>query len=127
VPVQLNHTIVGARDREASAAFLSEVLGLPAPTPYGPFLCVETDNGVSLDFIQADWEIEPIHLAFLVSDDEFDTIFGRIRDRGLDHWADPFKHRPGEINTNDGGRGVYFEDPSGHLLEILTRPYGSGA
>jgi catechol 2,3-dioxygenase-like lactoylglutathione lyase family enzyme len=127
VPVELNHTIVAASDRGASAAFLSEVLGLGAPTPYGPFLGVETDNGVTLDFIHADGEIEPVHLAFLVSEDEFDVIFGRIRDRGLDHWADPFQHRAGEINTNDGGRGVYFEDPSGHLLEILTRPYGSGA
>jgi catechol 2,3-dioxygenase-like lactoylglutathione lyase family enzyme len=124
--VQLNHTIVMAKDREASARFLSEVLGLGEPTPFEPFLCVDTDNGVSLDVMQTDGEVSPVHLAFLVSEDEFDAIFGRITERGLDHWADPHKSRPGEINTNDGGRGVYFDDPSGHLLEIITRPYGSG-
>ena len=124
--VQLNHTIVMANDREASATFLSEVLGLGEPSPFGPFLCLETDNGVSLDVLQADSDVSPVHLAFLVNDDEFDEIFGRITERGLDHWADPHKQAPGEINTNDGGRGVYFDDPSGHLLEIITRPYGSG-
>jgi extradiol dioxygenase family protein len=126
VPVHLNHTIVHAHDREASAQFLSEVLGLPAPTPFGPFLCVETDNGVSLDVIAAgDFEMQPQHYAFLVSEEEFDTIFGRIEERGLDHWADPAKQVAGEINTHFGGRGVYWEDPSGNLLEIITRPYGS--
>ncbi len=67
-----------------------------------------------------------MHLAFLVTEAEFDEIFGRIQAAGIDHWADPMQSRPGEINTNDGGRGVYFPDPSGNLLEILTRPYGSG-
>jgi catechol 2,3-dioxygenase-like lactoylglutathione lyase family enzyme len=124
--VQLNHTIVAAKDKHGSARFLSDVLGLAEPKPWGPFVGVETDNGVTLDFVDADDEIESIHLAFLVSEDEFDAIFDRILTLGLDHWADPFQRRPGEINTNDGGRGVYFPDPSGHLLEILTRPYGSG-
>jgi catechol 2,3-dioxygenase-like lactoylglutathione lyase family enzyme len=124
----LNHTIVAARDREASASFLSEVLGLPAPTPFGPFLCVETANGVSLDFMSwGDHEISAQHYAFLVGEDEFDEIFGRIRDRDLPYWADPHKQQPGEINHHDGGRGVYWDDPSGHLLEIITRPYGSGS
>ena len=127
MPVGLNHTIVAARDREASAAFLSEMLGLPAPTPFGPFLCVETDNGVSLDFMSwGDHEINAQHYAFLVSEEEFDEIFGRIRERGLTHWADPHQQQAGEINRHDGGRGVYWQDPSGHLLEIITRPYGSG-
>jgi catechol 2,3-dioxygenase-like lactoylglutathione lyase family enzyme len=126
MPVQLDHTIVSAQDRRASATFLAEILGLPAPTPYGPFLVVEAANGASLDFIEADGDITPQHYAFLISEPEFDEIFGRIRERDLPYWADPHQSRPGEINHNDGGRGVYFEDPNGHLLEIITRPYGSG-
>jgi catechol 2,3-dioxygenase-like lactoylglutathione lyase family enzyme len=124
--VQLNHTIVHARDSEASAAFVAELLGLVAPTRYGPFHVVEVANGVSLDFMDADGDITPQHYAFLVGEAEFDEIFGRITARGMSHWADPGRSRPGRINTNDGGRGVYFEDPDGHLLEIITRPYGSG-
>jgi catechol 2,3-dioxygenase-like lactoylglutathione lyase family enzyme len=125
VTVQLNHTIVAARDKRESATFLAEILGVPAPTTYGPFLVVEMDNGVSLDFDERG-KIHPQHYAFLVTEAEFDQIFGRIRERGLAYWADPFHRRPGEINRNDGGRGVYWEDPSGHNLEIITRPYGSG-
>jgi hypothetical protein len=97
-----------------------------APVPFGPFLVVEVDNGVSLDFDDAVDEIVPQHYAFLVGEDEFDEIFGRIKDRALEYWADPHQSRPGEINTNDGGRGVYWSHPDGHLLEIITRPYGSG-
>ncbi|MBI3530448.1 MAG: VOC family protein [Betaproteobacteria bacterium] len=124
--VQLNHTIVSVHDSQASATFLAEILDLPAPTRFGPFRIVETDNGVSLDFMDADGEIASQHYAFLISEPEFDEIFGRIRKRDLPYWADPGQTRPGEINHGDGGRGVYFEDPDGHLLEILTRPYGSG-
>jgi catechol 2,3-dioxygenase-like lactoylglutathione lyase family enzyme len=123
MPVHLNHTIVAARDKQASAAFLADVLGLKPPTTFGPFAVVELDNDVSLDFLDDD-VTQPRHYAFLVSEQEFDEIFGRIRARGLDHWADPFEQHPGEINTNDGGRGVYWKDPNGHMLEIITRPYG---
>ena len=125
--VELNHTIVSASDRRASADFLAEVLGLAAPAPFGPFLVVEVANGVSLDFAETDGAITSQHYAFLVSESEFDEIFARIQQRQLPFWADPGKRRPGEINTNDGGRGVYFPDPDGHLLEIITRPYGSGS
>jgi catechol 2,3-dioxygenase-like lactoylglutathione lyase family enzyme len=124
--VELNHTIVMARARQTSAGFLAEVLGLAAPTPFGPFMVVEVANGVSLDFADADGDVTPQHYAFLVSEPEFDEIFGRIRARDLPYWADPGRRRPGEINHNDGGRGVYFPDPDGHFLEIITRPYGSG-
>jgi catechol 2,3-dioxygenase-like lactoylglutathione lyase family enzyme len=125
--VELNHTIVAARDKSASARYLAEMLGLPGPKPWGPFMGVEVDNGVALDFIDAGDSITPQHYAFLVSEDDFDAIFGRIRERGLTYWADPHKNQPGEINTHDDGRGVYWDDPDGHLLEIITRPYGSGA
>ncbi len=124
--VQLNHTIVWCRDKKRSATFLADMLGLPAPTRFGPFLVVEAANGVSLDYHDTDGDIAPQHYAFLIGEDDFDEIFGRIRQRELPYWADPFRHQPGEINTRDGGRGVYFEDPNGHFLEILTRPYGSG-
>jgi catechol 2,3-dioxygenase-like lactoylglutathione lyase family enzyme len=124
--VQLNHTIVTVRDKRESATFLAEILGLRQPTPFGRFLVVQVDNDVSLDFADGHGEVKPQHYAFLVGETEFDEIFGRIRARGLTYWADPGRRRPGEINTNDGGRGVYWEDPSGHFLEIITRPYGSG-
>lgn len=124
--VRLDHLIVMARDQAESASFFTEILGLPAATRFGPFLVVQTANGVSLDFDEAEGDITPLHYAFLITEAEFDQIFGRIRERRLDYWADPGRRQPGEINHHDGGRGIYFRDPSGHLLEIITRPYGSG-
>lgn len=124
--VVLNHTIVAARDKKVSAAYLAEILGLPEPEPFGHFLVVGTSNGVSLDFADTAEPIRSQHYAFLISEPEFDESLARIRSRGIPFWGDPGRRRPGEINRNDGGRGVYFEDPSGHFLEILTRPYGSG-
>ncbi|GAB3562761.1 VOC family protein [Amycolatopsis endophytica] len=122
--VQLNHTIVEARDREETAKFLTDVLGLPDAVPYGPFLVVQTSNEVSLDVIGTDEPVHPQHYAFLVDDEEFDRIFERITARSLDYWADPYGREPGRINHNDGGRGVYWNDPNGHRLEIITKPYG---
>ena len=124
--VEFNHTIVWARDSRASANFMVEILGLPAPKRWGPFEVVATDNGTNVDFMDTEGEIKPQHYAFLVGEAEFDDIFARIRQRRLSYWADPAQAQPGEINHNDGGRGLYFEDPDGHFLEILTRPYGSG-
>src|SRR5687767_14328996 len=123
--VKLNHTIVYARDKKASANFFAELFGLKA-VRFGPFLGVEVGNEVTLDFYDAEGEVAPQHYAFLVDEQEFDAIFGRIQARGLAYWADPGQSRQGEINRHDGGRGVYFEDPGGHLLEIITRPYGTG-
>jgi catechol 2,3-dioxygenase-like lactoylglutathione lyase family enzyme len=123
--VQLNHTIVHVRDKQTGARFLCDILGLPDPVPYGPFLVVETGNGVSLDYadgIQA--EFRPQHYAFLVSDDDFDAIKARLEERNVPYWADPFHREPGRINTDDGGRGLYWDDPDGHVLEIITVPYG---
>ena len=125
--VQFNHTIIAARDKRESATFLAEILGLPPPTPYGRFLVVQAGNEVSLDFAEHDGPLQPQHYAFLVSDSEFDEIFARIRERALPYWADPGKRQPNELNTHDGGRGVYWEEPSGHFLEIITRPYGSAS
>lgn len=122
--VKLNHTIVHARDRKKSAEFYSQIFGLPAPVRFGPFLDVETANDVTLAFLQTDEKIQEQHYAFLVSEKEFDEIFGRVKAKGLDYWADPSHEEKGRINTRDGGRGVYFNDPSGHYLEILTVPYG---
>ncbi|MGH3741246.1 MAG: VOC family protein [Micromonosporaceae bacterium] len=123
MPVQLNHTIVHVRDRQSSAAFWTDILGLPPAKPYGPFLVVQASNEVSLDLMD-DPRPSRQHYAFLVSENEFDEIFGRITERGLPYWADPFHRQPDQINHNDGGRGVYWDDPDGHSLEIITRPYG---
>jgi catechol 2,3-dioxygenase-like lactoylglutathione lyase family enzyme len=125
--IQLNHLIVPSNDPLASATFLAEILGLAEPKRFGPFWTVKTDNDVTLDFGHAEGALLIEHYAFLVSEAEFDAIFDRIQQRGLDYWADPAQSRPQEINRNDGGRGVYWNDPSGHYLEILTRPYGSGS
>jgi catechol 2,3-dioxygenase-like lactoylglutathione lyase family enzyme len=123
VTAQLNHTIVPARDKRVSAAFLAEILGLGSPTPFGPFMCVETANGVSLDYADHSGVIQPAHYAFLVTEEDFDDIFARINQCGLTYWADPGHTRENVINNH--GRGFYFEDPSGHNMEVLTRPYGT--
>ena len=124
--IKLNHTIVHSRNPRVSADFLASLFGLSAPEPFGPFLDVQVANEVTLAFLDAEgMEIQVQHYAFLVSEDEFDQIFGRIRERRLKYWADPGQKQEGRINHHYGGRGVYFEDPSGHILEIITRPYGS--
>ena len=124
--VELNHTIVFARDNRASAEFLAGILGLEVGTEWGPFVPVATANGVTLDFagVPGDRPIASQHYAFLVSEAEFDAAFGRIKDAGLTYYADPYMRQPGEINHHYGGRGVYFKDPNGHLFELITRPYG---
>lgn len=125
--IELNHTIVPARDGHASAHLLAEILGVNPPTRFGPFWALALENGVTLDFQDSDEEIPIEHYAFLVSEGEFDEIFERIRERAITYWADPAHERPFEINHNDGGRGAYWNDPDGHYLEIITRPYGSGS
>jgi catechol 2,3-dioxygenase-like lactoylglutathione lyase family enzyme len=118
--IELNHTIVGATDKHASARFLADILGLPVGADVGPFAPVRLANGVTLDYMDRA-QVAAQHYAFLVSDDEFGAAFGRIRDAGLTYFADPGFQQPGEINTYWGGRGVYFHDPDGHIMEILTR------
>ncbi|MER8072727.1 VOC family protein [Streptomyces sp. NPDC094034] len=128
MPIQLNHTIVHSKNKRESAEFLARILGLEAGDEWGPFIPVELSNGVTLDFATTpEASITSQHYAFLVTEAEFDGIFQRIQDAGLTYYADPHRERPGEINHNDGGRGVYFLDPDGHAMEAITRPYGSGA
>jgi catechol 2,3-dioxygenase-like lactoylglutathione lyase family enzyme len=126
MPIELNHTIVAARDKREAADFVARILGLEVGAPFGPFLPIETSNGVTLDFADHDGEIVSQHYAFLVSEADFDAIMGRIEQAGVTFYADPWHHQAGQINHNDGGRGAYFSDPNGHNLEIITRPYGSG-
>jgi catechol 2,3-dioxygenase-like lactoylglutathione lyase family enzyme len=123
--IELNHLIVFARDKQESAQFLADILGLSPPSPAGYFLALDVANSVTLHFAQPGVEFTPQHYAFLISDEEFDASLARIRERGIEYAADPQWRRVGEINTNHGGRGVYFRDPGGHGMELITRPYGS--
>ncbi len=124
---ELNHLIVWCSDKQRGADHIVDILGLAPPKDFaGQFLLVDMGNGVSLDY--ATWQggdLTPQHLAFLVTDAEFDAAYGRITAQGIAHWAEPSKRTQGEINHHDGGRGVYWDDPDGHLLEIITKPYGA--
>lgn len=127
VDVRLDHTILPARDKRASAEFLAEIFGLPSPTQAGHFLQVRLSDGRLLDFAETPIDFPGQHFAFLVNDDTFDRVVERLRRWKVDVWADPQQRRPGEINTDHGGRGVYFLDPSGHYLEALTARYDGSA
>ena len=123
--VELNHTIIHARDNRESARFFADLLGLEITAEWGPFVAVALGNGVTLDFATIPAEhIAMQHYAFLVSEEEFDAAYARITERGIEHYADPHRQQPGAINHNDGGRGVYFMDPAGHAMELITVPYG---
>ena len=122
MPIELNHTIVWCANKERSAAFYADMLGRPAPRSFGPFLVVDLDNGVSLDFSD-DGDIAKQHYAFLVDDATFDAVFARVEAQALPYWADPAKRQAQQLYRHYGGRGCYFDDPDGHLLEVMTRPY----
>jgi catechol 2,3-dioxygenase-like lactoylglutathione lyase family enzyme len=122
--VRLNHTIVPVTDKRVSADFLNHILGIHAGHAWGPFIVLPLGGGVSLDFVDAA-TLEEHHYAFQVEEADFDPIFERIRATGTSYYADPFRNRPGEINHNYGGRGVYFDDPDHHLMEVITQPYGT--
>ena len=125
--IELNHTIVWCRDKRKSSDFLVGLLGLEPAVPFGPMLVVALGNRVSLDFYESDDKISLQHYAFLVGDDEFERVFARVKKQGLEYWADPGKQRSGELYEHNGGRGLYFSDPDGHLLEVMTRPYDLSA
>ncbi|MEU7297690.1 VOC family protein [Streptomyces exfoliatus] len=121
--VTFNHTIIAAKDRHESAKFFRELLELPEAPSWGPFLNVQLADGVLIQFAEPPVEIQMQHYAFLVDEELFDRAYGRLRDQGIEHWADPQMRRPGETNTEHGGRGVYFKDPAGHAFELITQPY----
>lgn len=121
--VTFNHTIIVSEDRQVSARFYCDLFEVSEAGSWGPFTNVALDGGVLLQFAEPPVEIQRQHYAFLVDDDLFDRAYARLRDGGVEHWADPHLTRPGETNTEHGGRGVYFRDPSGHGLEMITRPY----
>jgi catechol 2,3-dioxygenase-like lactoylglutathione lyase family enzyme len=123
VPVHINHAIVAAGDKLASARSFTDLFGLAQPEEAGPFAVVRLDDGELLQFATPpNGEIVPIHLCFQVDDDRFDRLVSRLEAAEQEHWADPRCTQPG-INHNHGGRGVYFLDPSGNYFEAITRPY----
>jgi len=119
--ISLNHTIVPSRDKKESAAFFARVFGVAQAAPMGPFAPVAVNDTLTFDFADAD-TFEPHHYAFHVADAEFDAIFGRVVAEGIPYGSGPFSSEDGQLNDRNGGRGVYFRDPNGHLLELLTRP-----
>jgi catechol 2,3-dioxygenase-like lactoylglutathione lyase family enzyme len=123
--VTFNHTIIAAKDSNESALFFRELLELPEAPSWGPFTNIQLTDGVLLQFATppAHIEIQMQHYAFLVDDELFDRAYKRLCEGGVEHWADPQMRRPGEINDEHGGRGVYFKDPAGHAIELITRPY----
>ncbi|MGV9415101.1 VOC family protein [Nocardia sp. NPDC003693] len=126
--IQFNHTIVASENNRESAEFWADILGLTVGAEWGPFIALEVENGVTFDFATVPPDlpggVHPTHYAFLVSEEEFDAAYAKIRERELTYWADPRQQGVNEINHNDGGRGIYFTDPSGHYLELITVPYG---
>lgn len=126
--MELNHTIVPARDPQASAQFLADILGLSVDPPLAHFTPVTLANQVSLEYDQLD-DFAPHHYAFMVSEEEFDATLARLQDGGITHYADPACQEKGQIyrsERTEGRRGTYFRDPDGHLMEILT-PGGAGS
>jgi catechol 2,3-dioxygenase-like lactoylglutathione lyase family enzyme len=122
--IELNHTIVPARDKDKSARFFADIFGLQYDGSSGHFAPVRVNDRLTLDFDQHDTQdtFEPHHYAFHVNDVEFDAIFKRVQQAGLAYGSHPWDAENRKLNDWNGGRGVYFRDPNGHLLELLTRP-----
>ncbi|KQU30972.1 VOC family protein [Rhodococcus fascians] len=122
--VSFDHTIIAAKNSSASAAFFRELFDLPEAPSWGPFVNVQLTDGTLIQFAEPPMDdIQFQHYAFRVTDDLFDAAYTRLVGMGVEHWADPRMTRPGVINTDHGGRGVYFRDPTGHFFEMLTRSY----
>ena len=120
-----NHTIVAAADPQESAQFYVDILGAEHVQSWGPFANIMLTGGVMLQFAAPPppYEFSPVHMAVLCDDAQFDRAVALLTDRGLDYWADPQRTKSQETNTEHGGRGVYFLDPAGHYLELITQPY----
>ncbi|MGK5632741.1 VOC family protein [Streptomyces sp. URMC 123] len=126
MPARLDHTIVHSTDRFVSARFLTDLLGAPEPEPLGIFATVPLANGVTVDYadsIVPPAEIMSQHLAFLVSEEEFDELLARIKEREMPYWGAPRHQEPQQVNHRNHGRGVYVDDPDGHAFEFLTHSY----
>lgn len=123
ITAKFNHTIIASKDRHESARFFRELFEFEEAPSWGVFTNLQLEDGVLLQFAEPPVEIQMQHYAFLVDDELFDRAYARIRAQGIEHWADPHRQRPGETNTGHGGRGVYFNDPAGHGIEMITRPY----
>ena len=121
--ISFNHTIIAAKDRNESARFFREIFELPEAPSWGPFTNVQLEDGVLLQFAEPPVDIQMQHYAFLVDDGLFDRAYARLQGNGIEHWADPQMQLAGQTNSEHGGRGVYFKDPAGHGLEMITRPY----
>jgi catechol 2,3-dioxygenase-like lactoylglutathione lyase family enzyme len=120
--VRLDHTIVPATDQQASADFLAHILGVEVGAPTPPFVPITVGNGVTLDYLEKKGAVSQHHYAFTVSDAEFDAALARLQAADVTIYAGPDRRPVGEINHRFGGRGCYFDDPDGHLMEIMTRP-----
>ncbi len=118
--IELDHTIIPSRDKDAAARFFARILGLPYEGTHGHFAPVKVNDRLTFDFDEAD-TFEHHHYAFHVSDDEFDAMFARIESEGIVYGSGPRSHQNMELNHRNGGRGLYFENPDGHLLELMTR------
>ena len=117
--IKLNHTIVPANDKEEAARFFARIFGLKYEGPASHFAAVQVNKDLTLDF-DTDSGFQSHHYAFKVSEREFDAIFDRIKAEGIRYGSGPFSPENMQMNRRGGGRGVYFRDPSGHLLELLT-------
>ena len=120
--ITLNHTIVPSHDNVASAKFYARVFGFEFVKEWGHFAVVKVNPTLSLDF-QVTKSFSKSHYAFKVNDQQFDEILQRIRNEGVSYGSGPYSVEDGKINHNFGGRGVYFRDPNGHILEIITKDY----
>ena len=119
MPIFLDHTIVPAKDKLASAKFFAEIFGLTVKPGDGYFAQVQVNDSLTFDFADEE-EPQSHHYAFHISDAEFEAIYERVKVKGLTYGSGPYNHTDGKIYTRRGGRGFYFEDPNGHLLEVMT-------
>lgn len=123
MPFHLDHTIVPSKDKEASARFFARIFGLEYNGMWGPFAPVKVNETLSMDFDDRREKFDSHHYAFITSDDEFDQVLQRVKDEGVTFGSGPRSLEDMEINHLHQGRGFYFRDPNGHVLEVITHTY----